>query len=76
MVTIFATRLTAAFTELANGVLLCGYHHTTIHQGDWVIQLAADRRPDFYPPTWIDPDRQPRRHAFHQHQVVGKAPMD
>ena len=48
-------------TDLADGVLLCGYHHTTIHQGDWVIQLAADGRPDFHPPTWIDSNRRPRR---------------
>lgn len=52
-------------TDLANGVLLCGCHHTTIHRGDWVIQLAADGRPAFHPPTWIDPDRRPRRnHAL------------
>jgi uncharacterized protein DUF222/HNH endonuclease len=56
-------------TDLSNGILLCGYHHTTIHKGDWVIQMAADGRPHFFPPTWIDPDRQPRRNAFHQHNI-------
>jgi Domain of unknown function (DUF222) len=52
-------------TDLDNGVLLCCYHHTTIHLGDWVIQMAADRRPEFIPPTWIDPEQKPLRNAVH-----------
>ena len=53
-------------TDLANGVLHCGYHHTTIHQGDWVVQLAADGRPNFLPPAWVDSDRKPLRNHIHQ----------
>ena len=60
-------------TELANGVLLCSYHHMTIHKGDWVIQMAADGRPDFIPPSWIDPDRQPRRNASTSARSVAEA---
>ena len=53
-------------TDLDNGVLLCGYHHSTVHQSDWVIRLAADGRPDFIPPAWIDPERQPLRNHILQ----------
>ncbi len=52
-------------TDLDNGVLLCCYHHTTIHHGDWVIRMAADGRPDFIPPPWIDVARKPLRNTVH-----------
>jgi Domain of unknown function (DUF222) len=52
-------------TDLANGILLCCYHHTTIHLGDWIIQLAADGKPHFIPPTWIDPAQKPLRNTIH-----------
>jgi Domain of unknown function (DUF222) len=55
-------------TDLANGVLLCGYHHTVIHRGDWVVGMAADGRPEFRPPAWIDPDRKPLRNHFHRRE--------
>jgi Domain of unknown function (DUF222) len=55
-------------TDLANGVLLCGYHHTVIHRGDWVIGMAADGRPKFRPPAWIDPVRKPLRNHFHRRE--------
>jgi hypothetical protein len=45
-------------TDLANGVLLCTHHHTLIHHGDWAIRIATDRRPEFIPPAWIDPERK------------------
>jgi Domain of unknown function (DUF222) len=53
-------------TDLTNGILLCGHHHTLIHHDHWTIRTAADGRPDFLPPTWIDPDRKPRRNHLHQ----------
>ncbi len=49
-------------TTLDNGVLLCGYHHRLIHQGAWQVRIAADGLPEFLPPEWIDPSRQPLRH--------------
>jgi Domain of unknown function (DUF222)/HNH endonuclease len=52
-------------TDLDNGVLLCCYHHTTIHQGDWVIRMAVDGRPDFIPPPWIDLEQKPLRNTVH-----------
>ncbi|MEU7850883.1 DUF222 domain-containing protein [Micromonospora parva] len=52
-------------TTLGNAVLLCGYHHRLIHRGDWAVRLAADGRPEFLPPSWLDPLRTPRRNHYH-----------
>nr|WTA68102.1 HNH endonuclease [Micromonospora sp. NBC_00855] len=52
-------------TALGNAVLLCGYHHRLIHRGDWEVRIAADGRPDFLPPSWLDPLRIPRRNLYH-----------
>ncbi|WP_430503332.1 DUF222 domain-containing protein [Micromonospora trifolii] len=52
-------------TVLGNAVLLCGYHHRFIHRGDWTVRLAADGRPEFLPPSWLDPLRTPRRNLYH-----------
>jgi hypothetical protein len=48
-------------TCLANGVLLCGYHHMVVHSGEWIVNIAADGMPEFIPPKWIDPDQRPIR---------------
>ncbi|MCG5439263.1 HNH endonuclease signature motif containing protein [Micromonospora foliorum] len=53
-------------TALDNAVLLCGYHHRFIHRGDWTVRIAADGRPDFLPPSWLDPLRTPRRNLYHR----------
>ena len=53
-------------TDLDNGVLLCLYHHQQAHRSEWRIRLGPDRRPDFLPPTWIDPRQQPRRNHTHR----------
>jgi hypothetical protein len=53
-------------THLSNGVLLCCHHHTVIHQGDWIVRMAADGRPEFLPPGWIDRERKPRRNHLHR----------
>jgi hypothetical protein len=37
-------------TKLDNLVLLCGHHHRLLHQGDWVVQLGPDSRPEFIAP--------------------------
>jgi hypothetical protein len=50
-------------TDLDNLALLCGHHHTVIHHHGWHVQLGPDRLPDFYPPPWVDPDREPRRNT-------------
>ena len=51
-------------TSLANLVLLCGHHHTVIHQGQWAVQFGGDGLPEFIPPAWIDPERRPRRNPY------------
>ncbi len=48
-------------TTVANGVLLCGYHHRHVHQGTWHVQTANDGHPEFIPPEWIDKHRNPLR---------------
>jgi hypothetical protein len=50
-------------TSCANLVLVCGHHHRVIHHHGWDVHIAPDGLPTFYPPAWIDPDRQPRRNT-------------
>jgi hypothetical protein len=50
-------------TNLTNLVLLCDHHHRTVHYHGWDVHIAADGRPQFQPPAWIDPHRQPRRNS-------------
>ncbi|MGY6651932.1 DUF222 domain-containing protein [Amycolatopsis sp. TRM77291] len=54
-------------TDLRNLVLLCGFHHRLIHHGDWEVRMAADGLPEFIPPQYRDPLRQPRRNTLHHH---------
>jgi hypothetical protein len=51
-------------TDLANGCLLCGYHHRLIHHGDWQVIMGADGHPYVIPPDWIDPTRTPLRNTY------------
>ena len=39
-----------------NGAVVCGFHHTLIHQGDWTMRMGKDGHPEVIPPTWIDPN--------------------
>ena len=48
-------------TCLANGVLLCHFHHIVIHSGEWIVSIATDGIPEFTPPPWIDQHQRPRR---------------
>jgi len=36
-----------------------------VEAGDWQVVLAADGIPEFRPPPWIDPDREPLRNRLH-----------
>lgn len=53
-------------TSVSNGCVVCGYHHTLIHRGDWAVRMAGDGRPEVIPPAWVDPDRRPRRNTVHR----------
>lgn len=47
-------------TALHNCVMLCRQCHRLIHHSGWDVRIV-DGLPEFYPPTWIDPQRRPRR---------------
>jgi hypothetical protein len=51
-------------TSIDNGVLLCRHHHTLIHRSGWEVTIEHGI-PVFYPPTWLDPERRPRRNPLH-----------
>ncbi|HEU0182999.1 MAG TPA: DUF222 domain-containing protein [Agromyces mariniharenae] len=46
-------------TDLANGVLLCAFHHWCLHHDGWEI-LNRDGRIWFVPPSHLDPEQRPR----------------
>ena len=47
-------------SDLANGVMLCSFHHHRVHDDGWEIRIR-DGIPYFIPPPWVDPDRRARR---------------
>jgi hypothetical protein len=47
-------------TDLANGVMLCNFHHHRVHDDGWEIRIR-EGVPYFIPPPWADPDRRARR---------------
>jgi hypothetical protein len=57
-------------TSLHNTALLCGFHHRMIHHSDWDIRIATDGLPEFLPPSFIDPERRPRRNPYHRRQAA------
>jgi hypothetical protein len=61
-------------TDLDNLVLLCGHHHRVVHHGGWQVAMAADRRPQFLPPPWVDPDQTPRRNTRPRYEHHNPAP--
>ena len=61
-------------TNLDNLVLLCTWHHTVVHHHGWDVRLGPDRLPEFYPPPWVDPDREPRRNTRPRYQQTITTP--
>ena len=58
-------------TDLANGTLVCGFHHRLLHGGDWQARMAPDGIVEIIPPARIDPDRRPIRHERFTHHHGG-----
>jgi uncharacterized protein DUF222 len=58
-------------TSLANTALVCGYHHTLLHQGEWTARMI-DGVPYFIPPPWVDPRQCPQRNTLH-HPSISEA---
>lgn len=48
-------------TDIADGVLICPFHHRLLHQGEWTLRFADDGVPEYVPPRRIDPSGTPRR---------------
>jgi hypothetical protein len=62
----------AGASDLANGCLLCSFHHHLLHKGEWAVRMAADGIPEVLPPHRIDPRRAPIRHQrFGSPQIPG-----
>jgi hypothetical protein len=40
--------------------MVCKVHHRLLHHSEWIVRIR-EGLPEFVPPTWIDPDRIPRR---------------
>ena len=56
-------------TSVDNAVLLCRHHHTLIHQSEWEVKLESGIS-TFYPPSWLDAARTPRRNYVHTGRVT------
>jgi hypothetical protein len=51
-------------TDLDNLVLVCSRHHRMLHHSEWEVRIRHGV-PEFIPPPWRDPDRQPMRNTVH-----------
>jgi hypothetical protein len=49
-------------TDLANGCLVCSFHHHLLHGGEWDAVMGPDGIVEVIPPARVDPDRRPIRH--------------
>jgi hypothetical protein len=56
-------------TDLDNLALVCGRHHTEVHQGTWELQMI-DGIPWIRPPKWLDRGRRLLRNAAHHPEAA------
>jgi hypothetical protein len=57
-------------TRVENLALLCGRHHRIVHHTAWEARMT-NGRPEFIPPTYLDPLRTPRTNPVHQPPATG-----
>jgi hypothetical protein len=60
-------------TDVANGVLLCWYHHHTLSSGGWQIRMVRGV-PQVKAPGWIDPTGTWRAAGQHRAHDPGTRP--
>ncbi len=53
-------------SDYSNGCLLCRRHHVLIHQGQWLVRLAADGLSEVVPPITHDLEQRPVRNTLHR----------
>jgi hypothetical protein len=58
-------------TSIDNTALVCGYHHTLLHQGEWTARMI-EGMPYLVPPPWIDLRQHPQRNTLH-HSTLREA---
>jgi hypothetical protein len=51
-------------TTVADGCLLCGYHHREFERAGWRCRML-DGVPHWIAPAWLDPDQVPVRNTAH-----------
>jgi hypothetical protein len=51
-------------TALDNLTLVCPLHHQLLHHSEWEVRMVQGF-PQWIPPSYVDPDRKPRRNALH-----------
>ena len=57
-------------TDIADGVLICPFHHRLLHQGEWTLRFADDGVPEYVPPRRIDSTGTPRRNQRYRPRTV------
>jgi hypothetical protein len=60
-------------TRIDNGVMLCWYHHHTIHTSGWQLRMT-NGRPQVKAPPWVDPTNTWRPAGTHRATTPSNVP--